>query len=316
MNLNRTAVDLEELKGLNLRSAIVVPLTSREKAYGTITLMSAAERKGYDQNDLFLSQELARRASSAIDNTFLYQSVQQAVKSRDEFLSIASHELKTPLTSLILQLQLTKRNINPAEGTAPTPSKLATIFDASERQALRIAGLVEDLMDVSRIQSGRFKLEPEPANLSETTKEIIARFELQLAKAKCVVSTDIESNVVGEIDVGRFKQILDNLISNAVKYAPGSSLAVCLRTQGRLAILTVQDAGPGIEPEMRSKIFERFERANVTKAVTGLGLGLYIVKEIVTAHNGQVVLESFLGKGSKFTVMLPLEVMDISEANH
>jgi PAS domain S-box-containing protein len=233
------------------------------------------------------------------------ESLRHAVRARDEFLSIASHELKTPLTSLKLQLQMTKSKINLEERKIPPPEKLYRVFDVSNRQVDRLVVLVEDLLDASRIQTGKFSFNFEQVNLSEVVKEMVARFTDELQRAGCRVDLDVQEKVVGIFDQARIEQVIDNLLSNIVKYAPGAPVMVSLRAREGGVSLVVQDHGTGISEEKREKIFERFERATDAKGVSGLGLGLFIVKEIAKGHGGDVRLQSGQA-GSAFTVDLPL----------
>lgn len=314
-NLVDSAIDeehLQLLRGLEMNSVMIIPLVSRGRSFAVITMIRTLTGKKYNSKDLLFAEELARRAAAAIDNALLFKNVQKAVRARDEFLSIASHELKTPLTSLSLQIQMTKQNINVSEGKTPTAEKLTKIFEASDKQVSRLNRLVEDLLDVSRIQSGNLSFEFDRTNLSEIVKEILHRSSEQFIKANCPLEMNIQENVIGYLDSGRIEQVIENLISNVLKYAPGKPVKISLSGSARRAQLTVEDSGPGIQPEMQSKIFERFERANPSRYVTGLGLGLYIVKEIVKAHHGDIILQSTPGIGSKFSIDLPLTMLEQS----
>ncbi len=296
---------LNLLRQVGIRSIMIVPLISRGKAFATMSLISAESNRIYLRQDLHFVEDLALRASVAIDNALLYKNVQTAVKARDEFLSIASHELKTPLTSLSLQMQMTRQSIVPRENRMPTCEKLASVFDIMDKQMTRLTRLVEDLLDVARIRSGNLSFEFETINLTELVNEMMSRFSSQLIKVNCSLKLDLQKDVIGVFDRGRIEQIVENLMGNAIKYAPGSEITVTVQSSNESIILAIQDSGPGIPLDRQKKIFDRFERANSSKAVNGLGLGLFIVKEVVKAHHGEVYLESEPGKGSKFIVELP-----------
>jgi signal transduction histidine kinase len=233
--------------------------------------------------------------------------LESALKSRDEFLSIASHELKTPLTSLKLQLQTLRRKIKPEQGLVPAPPELAKGLDIGAKHVNSIAGLVEDLLDVSRIQAGKFDLALGESDLSEIVEEVVARFAQQLAAAGCTPELHLEKQVKGVWDRHRLEQVVVNLLTNAIKYAPKKPIRVRTHLDGDIARLMVQDSGPGIENDLQKQIFERFERVNQDPHIGGLGLGLFIVRRIVEAHHGRVWVESKPGDGAKFIVELPCE---------
>jgi signal transduction histidine kinase len=229
-----------------------------------------------------------------------------ALKTRDEFLSIASHELKTPLTSLKLQLQITNRNTKPETGRSPTPLELSQALNVSLRQVDSLTELVEDLLDVARIRTGKFTLTPDGFDLSEMVNGVAAQLAAQLRSAKITLELSLEPGLVGRWDRRRLEQVVINLVSNATKYAPQSVLRISTARTGELARLLVEDTGPGIPKEMLPKIFDRFERAGASRNVGGLGLGLFIVRTIVEAHQGTIQADSELGKGTSFQVELPV----------
>jgi signal transduction histidine kinase len=230
-----------------------------------------------------------------------------AIGARDEFLSIASHELKTPLTALKLQLQVNDRLMRGVDLPESIRQKMQAASELMNRQVNAMATLVEDLLDITRIQSGTFTISVEMFNLSELVREIVDRFAEQSKKAECALDLSFEQDVIGSWDKRCIEQVITNLLSNAVKHAPKSEIRISVGQNGKLARLVVEDSGPGIPEEKQSKIFERFERAT-SKNISGMGLGLYIVKKIVEAHRGVVKLESKLGRGSKFIVELPIEL--------
>jgi two-component system CheB/CheR fusion protein len=233
--------------------------------------------------------------------------LQDALRARDEFLSIASHELKTPLTGLKLQLQMAKRR-GERDPSAPLSADEATsTFGRALRQAGALEDLVEDLLDVSRIQTGRLPLEPKAVNLGDLVEEVAARFSDQLAQAQSRLELRLQPGIVGNWDGRRVTQVFVNLISNAIKYAPQSPLVISTQSgDDDNVVIEVADRGPGISPDKQPNIFERFERAGASANVGGLGLGLYIVRRIVEAHQGTVRVQSGLGQGTRFIIDLPL----------
>lgn len=294
---------LDALRQLKMKSLVCVPLVARDKVLGTLSFISST--KIFTTEDLKLFEELTHRAALAIDNSKLYARAQKLVHIRDEFLSIASHELKTPITSLKLQLQITKRAIDPKKNTTPTAERLMKVIDISDRQVNRLTHLVEDLLDVSRIQAGKLTFQFEKVKFSEIITDVVEK----LCKPNDpLCELDLDEYLIGFWDRARIEQVLINLISNANKYAPGALLKIKTRKKDQSAVLVVEDFGPGIPNEMQERIFERFERASSPRNVTGLGLGLYISKQIVQAHRGSIRVKSEIGKGSQFIVELPLEI--------
>ncbi len=222
-----------------------------------------------------------------------------ALKTRDEFLSIASHELKTPLTSLKLQLQLSRRRVE-------ADPALSKSMDIGIKQVNSLNHLVDDLLDVSRIQTGVLTLTMEKFNVSELVEEILFRFEEHLKLAGCEVKKNLDPQLEGNWDRNRIEQILVNLVFNAIKYAPGKEITVTSRNENDHAIIEVADKGPGVEQSQIDMIFERFTRVGSPQNVGGLGLGLFITKKIVELHHGTIKVETSPGNGAKFIVCLPL----------
>lgn len=228
-----------------------------------------------------------------------------AVRTRDEFFSIASHELRTPITSLRLQLQLVQRKIHQGKSAPIDPQMLARVLDISTRQVDRLSRLIDDLLDVSKMTAGKMQFQFERSNISELFVDVISRFEDQFSEAGYSIQLDVQPGIEINADSYRIDQLITNLITNAIKYGGGKPLGFELKKRGDWVQIEVCDHGMGITPENRDKIFERFERANQRSKITGLGLGLYISKQIVEAHGGSIWVESEFGKGSTFYVRLP-----------
>jgi PAS domain S-box-containing protein len=224
------------------------------------------------------------------------RALEDSIRARDEFVSIASHELKTPLTSLKLQTQLIKQKVARGDGDVLTPEWLLKVANRSEQQVDRLTRLVEDMLDIARLRSGKLTIERSPTDLGALTRELVERLSSAL----------IRVDVIGQWDPQRIEQVLSNLLSNAVKYGGGKAVEVSVRREGDRAILSVHDQGRGIPVELHERIFDRFERVNESQSIAGLGLGLYIVRQIVEIHGGTVRVESEPGQGSTFTVTLPL----------
>ena len=236
----------------------------------------------------------------ADDNARLYDQAQQAIRARDDFLSIASHELKTPITSLELQVASLAQIV-------PSNERVVGKLGSIKRQADRLRALIERLLDVSRAMAGRLTLEPQETDFRRVIDEVVARSREQLAKASSTPIVEGATSCVGHWDPLRLDQIVTNLLTNAMKYGGGKPILLTLHASNDAkAVLTVTDHGIGIAPEDQSRIFERFERAASARPVGGLGLGLWIVKQLVVAMGGEISVESKSGQGAQFTVRLPL----------
>ncbi|RZA08877.1 MAG: hybrid sensor histidine kinase/response regulator [Proteobacteria bacterium] len=227
----------------------------------------------------------------------------RALAARDEFFSIASHELKTPITAINLQLQILGRLLGQTDPGNPVKERMEKAFGTFNRQVTKLNGLVDTLLDVTRIKNGKLSLERKDVDLSSLVKEVVDRFTT--TDKTIEIRTDITPGVRGSWDLQRLDQVAVNLVSNAVKYGNGSRVDVTLRREEGFAKLTVKDGGSGISPDRLPYIFDRFERAVENSSVQGLGLGLYIVKQIVQAHGGSVNVESRENEGTTFVVTLP-----------
>lgn len=237
----------------------------------------------------------------------LYLEAQKAIRARDEFLSIASHELKTPLTSLLLQIQRADQSMGPEPTIVLSHEEIARAISVSSAQVIRLTVLVEDLLDVSKINAGKLNLRVERVNLRDLVKDTVEYLSSVAAEAKCPIELNIHGRgAVGLWDQSRIEQTVVNLLTNAIKYAPGKPIMIDVDEDEQYATLIVKDAGPGIPKEYQAKIFERFERAAASKTTSGLGLGLFIAHQIVQAHRGSIHVESELEQGAKFIVKLPL----------
>jgi signal transduction histidine kinase len=225
--------------------------------------------------------------------------LQEALALRERFLSIAAHELRTPLTSLSLQLALIQRRIEQGADR----DTLRGNAEALGRQAQRLSQLVGELLDVTRIQRGRLDLHVEQIRLDQLVEEVCARCAALLDAGQNRLTLDLEPGVLGEVDPSRLDQVLVNLLGNAARHARGAAITVRLWRTDRETLIEVRDSGPGIPEMLRSRLFEPFARGG--GATPGLGLGLYISREIVEAHGGRIDVMTARGEGTAFTVHLP-----------
>jgi PAS domain S-box-containing protein len=292
---------LDVMNALDACSMMCVPMRARGQVLGLMILAAAPPQRRFDEEDLSLTEELAHRVAMALENIRLFREAQQAVGLRDEFLSIASHELKTPLTSLKLQHARIERLLSPETRVAVGPR-----FSAVVRQVERLSSLVGSLLDVSRIGAGRLTLEPIDMELTQLIREVMDRFSEVFAQAECTVDFPATPPVRGYWDPLRLDQVLVNLLSNAAKYGAGKPIRVRVTVEGALAVVMIQDEGIGIAPEALPRLFSRFGRAVSERHYGGLGLGLFISKQIIEAMGGSILVESWPSRGSTFTVELPL----------
>ncbi len=295
--LSIDGAQLEEYRRMGLSSMIVAPLVARGVPIGVVTFARRGARV-YDADDVVLAEELARRAALAIDNARLLKRANAAVAVRDEFLSVAGHELNTPLTGLKLLLAAASRP------TIPRDQEAAKL-EAATRQVDRLSRLVTQLLDVSRIGEGRVCIEKEPFDLARVVDDVIAGVADDAQRAGSEIVARVARPCCGSWDRVRVEQVVTNLLSNAIKYGAGKPIHVELDAMEDRVRLVVRDHGIGIERDSQRRVFERFERAASARHYGGFGLGLWITRQVVVASGGSITLESALGQGSTFSVYLP-----------
>lgn len=240
----------------------------------------------------------------AIENDRLLVRERAAVRARDEFLSVASHELKTPLTSLKLQSQLLRHLRDRGDARAYEPQRIDALIDQVDRQVNRLNRLVDDMLDISRIQAGRLRIEPRLIELAPLVARATARVR-ECSRGDVDLSFGDADPVRVVADPDRLVQVLESLLSNALRYGEGRPVRVRLGHEKGTVLLSVTDEGRGIPLDLQARIFERFERADLPNDAGGLGLGLFIARQIVVAHDGQIWVESEMGRGATFFVRLP-----------
>jgi PAS domain S-box-containing protein len=286
---------------LPVRSYLAVPVKSRSgEVLGGLFFGHSRSGVFTDQHE-HLVDGIATWASIALENARLHAETERAVQARDEFLSIAAHELRNPLNALQLQLVGLHRASLAAERVVPIDLVCSRLSQATDDVGTLVR-LVHNLLDVARITAGRLDLEPEDAAFDEVVRGVLVRFGEQFADRPLEVDL---KKVAGRTDRLRFEQVVSNLISNAIKYGEGKPIEVSLQSDDRTVSLSVTDHGIGISAEDQKQLFERFSRAVQRRDYGGFGLGLWIVRETVRAMEGGLLLESQPGKGSTFTVTLP-----------
>jgi len=232
--------------------------------------------------------------------------LEQAVRMRDDFMSIVAHEVRTPLNGLILETQLRKMHLARDNAAAFTLDKMHAMVDRDERQIKSLIRLIEDMLDVSRIRTGKLSIRPSQFDLAALVRGLLQNFAPQIDAAESSVTLDAEESVIGHWDEFRIEQVISNLLTNALRYGAKSPISVKVYSEKGQARVEVRDQGIGIGEENQKRIFQQFERVTAKHAVAGLGLGLFISEQIVTAHGGTITVESRIGEGALFRVCLPL----------
>ncbi|MBF4557750.1 hybrid sensor histidine kinase/response regulator [Pseudomonas sp. p50] len=232
--------------------------------------------------------------------------LEQAVRMRDDFMSIVAHEVRTPLNGLILETQLRKMHLARDNAAAFTLDKMHAMVDRDERQIKSLIRLIEDMLDVSRIRTGKLSIRPSRFDLAALVRGLLQNFAPQIDAAESSVTLDAEESVIGHWDEFRIEQVISNLLTNALRYGAKSPISVKVYSENGQARVEVRDQGIGIGEENQKRIFQQFERVTAKHAVAGLGLGLFISEQIVTAHGGTITVESRIGEGALFRVCLPL----------
>jgi signal transduction histidine kinase len=281
-----------------------VPIRSKDRLLGAMTLYHQEGGRRHTHDDLEVAGELARRFAAAIDNAQLFRIVQHAVRLRDDFLATAGHELRTPITSLMLYVQALLKQTRALEA-GQAPPRLVQHLERTESQVARLTLLVNQLLDVSLIGSGRLALRLEAVALRGLVLDVVERYESRHG-AGASVHVLVPESLEGSWDRLRLEQIVANLVSNAMKYGDGSPVTVAAHEEAGVATLSVHDEGIGIPLQHHERIFGRFERAVAHGHYGGIGLGLWITRQLVESMGGTIGFESHPGEGTTFTVRLPV----------
>jgi PAS domain S-box-containing protein len=246
-----------------------------------------------------ITRDLTEQRHAEEDRLRLAQA-EEAVRLRDEFLSIAAHELRTPLMALQLQVESVRTSANHLD------ERQARRLQRASHNVARLADLIAMLMDVTRISTGRLQVTRKPADLSTIVEEAVDRLQESAADAGCEVVADVTRGIVASVDPMRIGQIVTNLLTNAFRHAPGTKVDLKLFESGRSAVLCVADRGPGIPEDQLANIFERFQRGRASANRGGMGLGLYVAREVVLAHDGQIKAGHRSGGGAVLEVRIPI----------
>lgn len=291
-----------------------------EIVWAQVTISVVRNEIGEAQNVITIIEDITERIiyrsklQEALEATQLERTklekltldLQAAVTARDEFLSIASHELKTPLTSLKLQTQMAKRKASHKDSEEQlSPDKMLKIITQSEKQVERLTYLIDDMLDISRISTGKLTFRLEQFDMESVIHDVVERLGPIVEEASCEIQLQLKGPMIGIWDRDRIEQVFINLLSNAVRYGAGKPIKIIAEMVNNEVVVKVVDHGIGIAKSDLKRIFKLYERAISSNEVSGLGLGLFIVKEMVIRHSGSIDVESVEGLGSTFIVRLP-----------
>jgi PAS domain S-box-containing protein len=282
-------------------SYLAVPVVSKSGAVIGGLFLGHPEPGRFTKEHEILISGVTSQASVALDNAKLYEEIQVLNSKKDEFIGLASHELKTPMTSLNGYLQIIDRSL-------PADDKNKLFIQKALSQINKLSGLISDLLDVSKIEAGKLSFTYAAFNLPQLIEEVVDLMQYSTKSHRIIICSDIDDLLVNA-DRQRIEQVVINLISNAIKYSPQADhINVSVSRQNNNAVVTVQDFGIGINKEQHDRIFSRFYRVDdVASHISGLGIGLYISNEIITRHQGKLSVDSETGKGSTFKFEIPLE---------
>ncbi|RKH60042.1 PAS domain-containing sensor histidine kinase, partial [Corallococcus interemptor] len=286
-------------------SSMVVPLRAGSETLGAFVLLTARGHRRFTQADQVLVEELAGRAALALENTRLLREAREAV----DLIAVTAHDLGNPLHALQLLLSKVQR-----AQAAGRDQDVRQGLVAARGQAQRLGQLLHNLLDLSRLSSGKRLLDAAPMDLGELAREVVERFAEAAAEAGCDLKLEVEDGQVGQWDRVRLDRVVTNLLSNALKFGRGHPVTVSVSAlDGEHSRLRVRDEGVGIPQEAQRRVFERFERERAARTQAGYGLGLYIARQLVEAHGGVIHVESAPGCGATFTVDLPRMPRQVEE---
>jgi signal transduction histidine kinase len=276
---------------------VAVPLSGHTEVIGAL-VFAAPLRRRYTRAQLQFTERLATRIVLAIENARLLREAQDALKVRDEFLTIAAHELRGPLSTIQLSVQTLQRH----DVTEAMETRMLALV---ARESERLARFADDIMDLTRIREGVLRFVDEDVDLVAIARDAVSRLAVEIERSGSTLSIEAAGRIIGGWDAVRIDQVITNLLQNALKFGLGKPIEVRVGASSGWATLAVSDRGLGVPPALREQIFKPFARAVSARHYGGLGLGLFIVQTIVTRYGGTAMVEPREGGGSTFVVRLP-----------
>jgi PAS domain S-box-containing protein len=265
----------------------------------SLSVSPVKDRDGRIVGAAKIARDISERRRAEAERERLLRAAEQGVQLRDIFLSVAGHELRTPLNALKLQLYNLERTLTGASQKAAV--------EKAQQEVDRLTALTARLLDVARMAAGGFEVDKAPMDLAELVREVAGRLEQSATRAGSPIRVEAPGPLIGTWDRAAIDQIVTNLLSNAVKFGGGSPIDVGVEKSGTTARVRIRDRGPGVAEADRQRIFERFERGVSERSYGGLGLGLWIARQIVAAHGGRIGVDSSAGQGATFAFELPIE---------
>jgi signal transduction histidine kinase len=292
----------ELLRAMGSHSYMAVPMVVRGAVLGAVTLVSSDPQRTYGEDDVLFAEEICSRAAAALENSILYQRTVKAVQLRDEFLGAVSHDLRSPLQAIDMAAQSLEHTPSAALSEARAARLVGTIRSSSRR----MQRLINDLLDLAKLEAGRLKLVPTSEPIGALIQELVQSFDPIAASKSVHLEWSADESVSAAFDRDRIFQALANLVGNAVKFTPpGGRVTVAATASGDEVRVAITDTGPGISPQDLPRLFDRYWQAREGTR-SGTGLGLSIARAMVDAHGGRIEVASRLGHGSCFTVCLPI----------
>jgi signal transduction histidine kinase len=272
-----------------------VPLVGTDRTLGALTLAASSSGRRYGPADLALAEELAHRAAVAVEHASLYQAAQQATRARDNVLAVVAHDLRNPLNTVLMAAELLQDVANGHQQVEPRHVEIIS------RAGQRMDRMIQDLLDVQRMEAGRLGIDPKPESVADIVGDTLEMLRPMAASSGVSLVKDVTEGLpLVRADAARVQQVLSNLIGNALKFTPrDGSVTISAELAGEEIRVAVIDTGAGIEPEQLPHIFGRFWQAMAGDR-RGIGLGLAIAKGIVEEHGGRIWVESVPRKGSTF----------------
>ncbi len=300
--LGMTPERLAHMQRLNPRSLVCVPLISSGRVLGAVTFVMSDSGRRYDTEDFAMAEELAQRATLAVENARLFKEAQAATRARDEMLGVVAHDLRNPLNTIMMATDLV---LDLPQDVPVSTSRRS--MEMIRRASDRMNRLIQDLLDVKRIEGGRMAVDARPESVASVVNDAVEMLRPLATGASLALTTEVPPDLPpGLIDPPRIRQVLSNLVGNSIKFTPpGGSIAVRAAPDGDSVKISVIDTGPGIAPEQISQLFGRYWQGHRNDR-RGIGLGLTISKGIVEAHRGRIWVESTPGEGSRFHFTVPM----------